>query len=62
MLGPVLKSAEDPAENRTGSLPSEAGSVHLSESELPGGAMVPEEDAFTADHPWTPAETRGLIH
>ena len=43
-------------------LPSEAGSVHLSESELPGGAMVPEEDAFTADHPWTPAETRGLIH
>ena len=27
MLGPVLKSAEDPAENRTGSLPSEAGSL-----------------------------------
>ena len=43
-------------------LPSEAGSIHLSELELPGGAMVPEEDAFTADHPWTPAETRGLIH
>ena len=36
--------------------------MHLSESGLPGGAMVSEEDAFTADHPWAPTGTRGLIH
>ena len=43
-------------------LPSEAGSIRLSELGLPGGAKVPEEDSFTADHPWAPTETRGLIH